>query len=157
MNEIKVKIKILSVLIVLMLVLPAKAESLQSDYRLDNEFFRRGLIDRGFDDWLKVYDEQHPAATDIDLLAEQIGRAWLNYRRETDPKKRTQKLDALLHLEQDRVESYSDHPLAANWRVRYAGDLLNEKINLYLQQSVTLRLVVNNTVEVEGNRSTLNP
>ncbi len=104
------------------------ADSGRVDYRLDNEVFRRGLIDRGFDDWLKVYDVEHPAATDIDLLAEQIGRAWLNYRRETNHKIREKKLETLLELELDRVESYSDHPLSANWRVRYAGDLLNEKI-----------------------------
>ncbi len=47
--------------------------------------------------------------------------------------------------------------IAQDWIQWRYYDLLNEKINLYLQQSVILRLVVNNTVEVEGNRSTLNP
>jgi hypothetical protein len=122
------RIRILLTLVVLTAASPLFAESSRTDYRLDHEFFRRGLIDRGFDDWLKVYDRQHPPASDIDLLAEQIGRAWLNYRRETDSQKRDQNLGDLLQLELERVESYPDHPLAANWRVRYAGDLLNEKI-----------------------------
>ncbi len=106
----------------------AADNSTRKDYRLDNEFFRRGLIDRGLDDWLKIYDKEHPPASDLDLLAQEIGRAWLEYRRTSDPAKRAQALETLLKLELDRVESYPDHPLSANWRVRYAGDLLNEKL-----------------------------
>ncbi|MFA5863604.1 MAG: hypothetical protein WC975_02850 [Phycisphaerae bacterium] len=104
------------------------AESARMDYRLDNELFRRGLIDRGFDEWLKVYDKQHPPVSDLDLLAQQIGKAWLDYRRTKDPQKRNQAMETLLQLELDRVESYPEHPLSANWRVRYASDLLNEKL-----------------------------
>jgi len=107
---------------------PIFGETARTDYRLDNEFFRRGLIDRGFDDWLKLYDQQHPPSTDLDLLAQQIGQAWLDYRRQTDTDKRSQALEKLLKLELDRVDSYPDHPLSANWRVRYASDLLNEKL-----------------------------
>jgi hypothetical protein len=105
-----------------------QAETAKTDYRLDNEFFRRGLIDRGFDEWLKVYDKQHPPASDLDLLAQQIGQCWLEYRRETNLERRRDALAKLLTLELDRVDSYPDHPLSANWRVRYASDLLNEQL-----------------------------
>lgn len=105
------------------------AEPAPPDYRLDGEFFRRGLIDRGLDEWLRIYDKQHPPLSDVDLLAQQIGRAWLEYRRAGDSVKRGRALEELLSLELDRVESYPDHPLSANWRVRYAGDLLNEKLS----------------------------
>ncbi len=97
------------------------------DYRLDSELFRRGLIERGLDDWLKLYDQQHPPMSDIDLLAEQIANAWLKYRRTKNPKQRTKALNELLDLELDRVESYPSYPLSPVWRVRLAADLLNEK------------------------------
>jgi hypothetical protein len=120
----------INILILTLLVTASSiwAQSSRTDYRLDNEYFRRGLIDRGFNDLLKIYDREFPPNSDLDLLAEQIGRAYLIYRQETDPTKRSAYLDTLLDKELERIELYPDYPLAANWRVRYAGDWLSEKL-----------------------------
>lgn len=97
------------------------------DYRLDDELFRRGLIDRGLDSLLATYDKQHPPQTDIDLLAGEIAEAWRKYRRADTAEARLAALNELLRLESDRIDVHSDDALAATWRVRYARDLLNEK------------------------------
>ncbi len=119
--------------ILLLLCFPifCRGQSSRVDYRLDNELFRRGLIDRGLDDWLAIYDRQHPPLSDLDLLAGQIGGAWLKYRRAQDVHQREKALDELLDLELDRFESYPDHPLSANWQIRYSADLLNEKCSAF--------------------------
>ncbi len=103
----------------------------RKDYRLDSELFRRGLIERGFDDWVKLYDEQHPPMSDLDFLAEQIASVWLKYRRATDSESRERALEKLLSLETDRVESYPEHPLNPIWRIRLASDILNEKYGAF--------------------------
>ena len=119
----------INILIIVLLSMTTSvwSQSSRTDYRLDHELFRRGLIDRGFNDWLKIYDKEFPPKSDLDLLAEQIGTAWEKYRQETEPAKRSANLETLLEMEIERIESYPDYPLAANWRVRYAADLLNEK------------------------------
>ena len=64
------------------------------------DFLRiQSLIDRGFDDWLKIYDKSHPPASDLDLLAKQIGQAWLDYRQTREATDRARKLKLLLDLE----------------------------------------------------------
>ncbi len=121
----------LIICLILSLVSICFGQMRKKDYRLDSELFRRGLIERGFDDWVKLYDEQHPPMSDLDFLAEQIANAWLKYRRAKNSNIRKQALEKLLSLETDRVESYPEHPLSPIWRIRLAADILNEKYGAF--------------------------
>jgi len=114
-------------LCLVILIFGATGRAEEVDYRLDDELFRRGLIDRGLDELLVIYNKDHPPQSDLDLLAAQISGVWLEYRRAQTSEAADTALTKLLSLELDRIEAYQDHPLLPNWRVRYARDLLNEK------------------------------
>ncbi|NLX05511.1 MAG: hypothetical protein GXY33_10235 [Phycisphaerae bacterium] len=117
--------RLLTVHFVLLATLAAMAAA--ADYRLDDELFRRGLIDRGFDELLAVYDQGHPPEGDLDLFNLEIAQAWLGYRRAEGAADRSERLEKLLGMERERIATYRNHPLTATWRVRYANDLLSEK------------------------------
>ncbi len=100
------------------------------DYRLDDELFRRGLIQLGFDDWLELYNEEHLPENDLDLFSEQISGVWLKYNR-SKGKEKENALEELLRLERERIANYPDNALVPIWRIRYAMDLLNEKCRYF--------------------------
>jgi len=103
------------------------ADGSADDYRLNDEVFGRGLIQRNLDDLWQLYDEEHFPTTDLQMLSRQIVQAFAGYLHAEDDATRAAALREMLALQQDRIASYSDHPLAAAWPVRLADDLLHHK------------------------------